>query len=106
MHPIQLQIMALLQVWCRAIIFTSILCATSFSSNSSSQDLIFGLVGQQWSSRARAGVEEALYEINNRSDILSDYKLKYFVRTPIAGIESQVLQIRSSLFQWQYVSSS
>ena len=70
------------------------------------QDLIFGLVGQQWSSRARAGVEEALYEINNRNDILSNYKLKCFVYMPIAGIESQVLQIRSLLFQWQYVSSS
>ena len=96
--------MALLRVWCRAIILTSILCATSFSTgNSPSQDLIFGLVGQQWSSQARAGVEEALDEINNRSDILSNYKLKYL---PLAGIESQVLRMRSLLFQWQYVSSS
>ena len=82
--------MALLRVWYRAIILTSILRGTSLSSNSPSQDLIFGLVGQQWSSRARAGVEEALYEINNRSDILSDYKLKYFVHTPTKGVESQV----------------
>ena len=81
--------MALLQVWCRTIILTSILCGTSLSSNSP-RDLIFGLVGQQWSSRARAGVEEALYGINNRSDILSDYKLKYFVHTPTKGVESQV----------------
>ena len=67
------------------------------------QDLIFGLVGQQWSSRARAGVEEALYEINNRSDILLNYKLKYFVHMPLAGIESQVLRMRSLLFQWQCI---
>ena len=88
--------MALLRVWCRAIILASILCGTSFSSNSpsDSQDLIFGLVGQQWSSQARAGVEEALYEVNNRSDILSGYKLKYFAvhdHTPTTGLESQVL---------------
>ena len=41
--------------------------------------------------QARAGVKEALYEINNRSDILLDHKLKYFVRRPVTGIESQVL---------------
>jgi hypothetical protein len=87
----QLQNMALLRMWCRAIILTSFLCGTSFSSISSPrQDLIFGLVSQKWSSRASAGVEDALSEINNRSDILSGYKLKYFMHTPTTGLESQV----------------
>ena len=89
--------MALLQEWYRAIII-SILCGSSFSSNSPSQDIIFGLVGQQWNSQARTGVEDALSEINNRNDILLSYKLKYFPHSPTSG--SQVYN--EILVQWQF----
>ena len=35
--------------------------------------------------------------------IFSGYKLKYFIHTPTTGLESQVLYMRSLLFQWQCV---
>ena len=94
---LQQQNMALLQEWYRAIII-SILYGSSFSSNSPSQDIIFGLVGQQWNSQARTGVEDALSEINNRNDILLGYKLKYFSYSPTSG--SQVYN--EILVQWQF----
>ena len=81
--------MALLQVWYRAFIISSFY-STSFSSNSSSKDIIFGLVGKQWSGQARIGVEDALSEINNRDDILLGYKLKYFPHIPPSRLESLV----------------
>ena len=84
--------MVLLQVWCRAVVtvLIGILCGANFSNNTS-QDLILGLISQQWSSQARIGVEDALSEINNRSDILPGYKLKYFPHTATSGLESQVM---------------
>ena len=53
------------------------------SLSSHSQDLIFGLVGQQWSSQAaKTGVEDALDDINYNSELLSGYKLKFIQHTP------------------------
>lgn len=77
--------MAVLQsVWCTIVMILalySILAVSTIPSVSPSQDLIFGVVGQQWSSQARAGVGDALDDINNNTELLSDYKLKYFQDT-------------------------
>ena len=76
--------MAVLQAWCSAVILAAV-CGTMAAgvvpSVSHSQDLIIGLVGQQWSSsEAREGVDDALDDINNITDheLLSGYRLKYF----------------------------
>lgn len=84
--------MAVLLAWCSAVILAvHHTLAATVSSSSSSQDLIFGLVGQQWSSQARAGVEDALDDINNNTDLLSGYKLKYFRHTPVPVTVSEVI---------------
>lgn len=69
--------MAVSQLWFSAIILSAVHGTTS-------QDLIFGLIGQQpWSSEAKCGVEDALNNINNNlSHILSGYSLKYFQYNP------------------------
>ena len=86
--------MAVLQAWYSAVIL-AIQChgtlAATISSSSPSQDLIFGLVGQQWSGQARAGVEDALDDINNNTDLLSGYMLKYCRHTPIPVTLSEVI---------------
>ena len=83
--------MAVLQVWCSAVILALYgIMAVTVSSMSPSQDLIFGLVGQQWSDQAKAGVEDALNDINNDTELLSGYKLKYFQHTHGSVIGSEV----------------
>ena len=85
--------MAVLRAWCSAVILAihGTLAAT-VHSDGPSQDLIFGLVGQQWSSQAIAGVEDALDDINNNNtELLSGYKLKYFQHTPVSVIASEVI---------------
>ena len=74
--------MAVLQVWCSVVIvaiYGTIAATASVSSSSPNQDLtIIGLVGQQWGSQqAIAGVDDALDDINNNTELLSGYKLKY-----------------------------
>ena len=92
--------MAVLQVLCSAITLAVYGIMIVISSSSPSQDLIFGLVGQQWSSQAaKTGVEDALEDINNNSDFLSGYKLKFSQHTPGSLVtESQVVG-------WIFISS-
>ena len=73
--------MALLQVWwsftfIAAIIYSMEAVASLSSSNGNSQPLFFGLLGNQDNRLAKRGVEDALDDINNRSDILSGYNVK------------------------------
>ena len=85
--------MALSRVWFAVCVLVEI-CGTYFSSSTPSRDLIFGLVGEKWSSLAKSGIDDALNEVNNKSDLLSGYKLKYFSYAPASGqsavTESQV----------------
>ena len=50
----------------------------SVHSSSTNQELFFGLmIGTHENSGAKLGVEDALNSINQRSDLLSGYKLNY-----------------------------
>ncbi len=60
-------------------------------SSSHSQDLIIGLVGQQWSSQARAGIDDALDDINNNTELLSGYRLKYLQHASLPVTTSEVI---------------
>ena len=89
--------MAVLQAWCSAVILAAV-CGTMAAgvvpSVSHSQDLIIGLVGQQWSSsEAREGVDDALDDINNITELLSGYRLKYFHHSDstLPGTSSEVI---------------
>ena len=82
--------MALLQVWC-SVALIAIDSVASSSSSSQSQELFFGLVGDQESSRAKSGVEDALNDINKRGDLLSNYKLSYYQYAPRSPSQSQVI---------------
>ena len=47
------------------------------ASSSVGQEIAFGLIiGNKMSTGARAGVENAVDEVNGRTDLLSDYRLK------------------------------
>lgn len=71
-----------------AIIYGSatIVATVPVPSSNASQDLIIGLVGQHWGSQARAGIDDALDDINNNTELLSDYKLKYLQHVPPSSV--------------------
>jgi hypothetical protein len=86
--------MAVLQVWCSVVIVAvygtiATVTASVPVSSSPGQDLIIGLVSQQWSSQARAGIDDALDDINNNTELLSGYKLKYI---PVSVTKSEVIE--------------
>ena len=74
-------------MWCSVVIvaiYGTIAATASVTSSSPREDLtIIGLVGQQWGSqRAIAGIDDALDDINNNTELLSGYKLKYLQHAP------------------------
>lgn len=102
--------MTALQVcmWCSAVILTvygAKVAATVQPTSSPNQELIFGLVGQQMNSQAREGVEDALDDINNDTELLSGYKLKYFhTPVPVADVCSREVAL-AELFPQLFNSS-
>ena len=81
------------QIWYCA--FAIALCISylqvSSASNDDHQEIVFGLIvgDKESSGRARAGVENAVDEINNeRTDLLSGYRLKFI---PLS-VDSEVMK--------------
>ena len=86
-----------LQVWYSVVIvaiYGTIAATASVSSSSPSQDLTIGLVGQQRGSQARAGIDDALDDINNNTELLSGYKLKYLQHAPPSSVITSEVIIR------------
>ena len=70
-------VMHYLQIWCYAVTLAVCVSQVATASSSDSQEIIFGLiVGDGGKSGAREWVENAIIEVNGRSDLLSDYRLK------------------------------
>ena len=87
--------MAIFQAWCSAValVVCGTMAAAVVPSISHSQNLTIGLVGQQWSSEAREGIDDALDDINNSTELLLGYRLKYFQHIPLPGNSSEVIAI-------------
>jgi hypothetical protein len=76
-------------------------CISQVASASSrdNQEIVFGLiVRDRRSNRARVGVENAIDEINRRSDLLSDNRLKFI---PLEA-DSEVIRINYHMALWTY----
>ena len=81
-------IMGHFQIWCCAIVLAVCIGQLATASSTDTQDIAIGLiVGDKGSNGARAGVENAANEVNKRTDLLSDYRLKFI---PLS-VDSEVI---------------
>ena len=75
------------QIWCCAIVSAVCISQVATASSSDTQEIAIGLIiGDKRSNGARAGVDNAVHEINKRSDLLSDYRLKFIPLSVDSGV--------------------
>lgn len=71
------------------------MAAVSLSTSGQRQELYFGLAGQWMREEARRGVDNALDDINSRSQLLGEYELKCLPYTPI--LDASDLEVIATL---------
>ena len=86
--PNDLCIMSYFQICCYAIALAVCISQVADASSRDSPEIVFGLiVGDRGSNGARVSVENAIDEVNRRSDLLLDNRLKFI---PLS-VDSEVI---------------